>query len=63
MRRTGCYVGRHEPLNDVGPGHPDPFTDETYGWMEHTARRLGGANQSERKGLAAFVESKGFSPR
>ena len=51
MRLSGAYLGRHEPLNDVPPGTPDPFTDENYGWIEHTARRLGGANQLERRGF------------
>ena len=43
-RRTGLYKGRHEPLNDVGPDADDPATDDTYGWCEHSARRLGGFN-------------------
>ncbi|MDP7667736.1 MAG: nitroreductase family protein [Rhodospirillales bacterium] len=63
MRLTGCYLGRREPLNDVDPDFEDHFTDETYGWIEHTARRLGGKNQFERRNFGAFLDSKGFSRR
>jgi FMN reductase [NAD(P)H] len=63
MRLSGCYIGRREPLNDVPPGTPDPVTDENYGWVEHTARRLGGKNQLQRRELGAFLDSKGFSRR
>jgi FMN reductase [NAD(P)H] len=63
MRRTGCYLGRREPLNDVEPDFVDPATDETYGWNEHTARRLGGYNQLERRNFGAFMDGKGFSRR
>ena len=62
-RRQGLYRGRREPLNDVDPDAEDPFTDETYGWCEHTARRLGGFNQVQRRNLGAFLDSKGFSRR
>ncbi|MBL8700837.1 MAG: NADPH-dependent oxidoreductase [Alphaproteobacteria bacterium] len=63
MRRTGIYDGRREPLNDVAPGTPDPVPDAAYGWAEHTARRLGGENQLQRRGLGAFLDAKGFSRR
>jgi nitroreductase len=62
-RRAGLYRGRREPLNDVGPDAPDPFTDETYGWCEHSARRLGGPNQTQRRNLGEFLDGKGFSRR
>lgn len=62
-RRSGLYKGRREPLNDVKPGYEDTFTDETYGWSEHSARRLGGANQVQRRNLGEFLDSKGFSRR
>ena len=60
---TKRYTGRREPLNDVDPDFEDHFTDETYGWIEHTARRLGGKNQFERRNFGAFLDSKGFSRR
>ena len=63
MRLSGCYLGRREPLNDVAPGTADPFTDETYGWNEHTARRVGGENQLQRRGLGQFLLKKGFNCR
>jgi nitroreductase len=62
-RRVGLYRGRREPLNDVGPDADDLVTDETYGWCEHTARRLGGPNQFQRRNLGAFLDGKGFSRR
>ena len=63
MRLSGCYIGRREPLNDVPPGTVDPSTDDNYGWSEHTARRLGGANQLQRRGLGQFLNGKGFNCR
>ncbi len=62
-RRTGLYNGRREPLNDVGPDADDPFTDETYAWCEHSARRLGGFNQLQRRNFGEFLDGKGFSRR
>ena len=63
MRLTGCYLGRREPLGDVEPDFADPATDETYGWIEHSARRLGGYNQLQRRNFGAFLDGKGFSRR
>ncbi len=60
MRLSGCYEGRREPLKDVPPDHADPVAEEDYGWSEHSARRLGGENQTERRGLGEFMEGKGF---
>lgn len=63
LRRTGIYDGRREPLNDVAPGTPDTVADEAYGWSEHSARRLGGENQLQRRGFGQFLDDKGFSRR
>ena len=60
MRLSGCYAGRREPLNDVPPDHVDPVPDDAYGWSEHSARRMGGGNQTQRRGLGEFMEGKGF---
>ncbi len=61
MGRTGIYHGRMEPIAEVDPDLEETFTDETYGWFEHTARRLAGGNQEEKRGLGQFLVSKGFS--
>lgn len=63
IRRTGIYDGRREKLNDVEPGTPDTVADEAYGWSEHSARRLGGENQIQRRNLGHFLDTKGFSRR
>ncbi len=63
MRHTGIYDGRREPLNDVEPGTPDAVAHEAYGWAEHSARRLGGENQIQRRNLGQFLDDKGFSRR
>jgi len=60
IRAAGVYEGRREPLNDVPADAPDPVPEDAYGWCEHSARRLGGANQTQRRGLGAFIEGKGF---
>ena len=62
-RGAGVYDGRREPLNDVPSDHVDPVPAEDYGWSEHSARRLGGENQTQRRNLGAFIEGKGFSRR
>ena len=62
-KRTGLYRGRREPLNDAAPDAADPLPDEAYGWCEHSARRLGGFNQIQRRNLGAFLDSKGFNRR
>ena len=61
MGHTGIYHGRMEPITEVDPNLKENFTDETYGWFEHTARRLAGANQEEKRGLGQFLVGKGFS--
>ena len=61
MGHTGIYHGRMEPITEVDPDLKETFTDETYGWFEHTARRLAGANQEEKRGLGQFLVGKGFS--
>lgn len=63
LRRTGIYDGRREPLNDVAAETPDTLADEAYGWSEHSARRLGGENQLQRRGFGQFLDDKGFSRR
>jgi FMN reductase [NAD(P)H] len=61
MREAGVYGGRREPMNDVPPGTPDPVPEDGYSWREHTARRLGGENQLQRRSFGAFLDAKGFS--
>ena len=57
---AGIYGGRPEPLPGAGPDHEETFTAETYGWVEHTARRMT-ADHSERwQAFASFLESKEF---
>jgi nitroreductase len=61
MCRSGIYHGRFEDIAEVDPDLEETFTDETYGWFEHTARRLAGDNQEEKRGLGQFLVGKGFS--
>ena len=61
MCQTGIYHGRFEDIAEVDPDLEETFTNETYGWFEHTARRLAGGNQEEKRGLGQFLVSKGFS--
>lgn len=59
MRQTGIYHGQRIQLEEVGPDLKEKFTDEEYGWIEHTARRL--ANPaSARPDLRPFLESRKF---
>lgn len=59
MREIGIYRGRRIQLEEVGPDLQEKVTDEDYGWLEHTARRL--ANPaSARPDLRPFLESKKF---
>jgi len=59
MRDTGVYRGRRIRLEEIGPDLEEKVTDEDYGWLEHTARRL--ANPaSARPDLRPFLESKKF---
>ena len=59
--RSGMYGGRMQPLAEVDPELEETFAPETYGWLEHTARRVGGIHEDRWKGLAEFLEGKGFS--
>jgi FMN reductase [NAD(P)H] len=57
---AGIYGGRPEPLPGAGPHHEETFTADTYGWVEHTARRMT-ADHSERwREFDRFIESKEF---
>jgi len=59
MQETKIYRGRRIELEEIGPDLQEKFTDEDYGWIEHTARRL--ANPaSARPDLRPFLESKKF---
>jgi len=60
MCRSGIYHGRIQPLSEVDPHLQDNFTEDSYGWIEHTARRLGSCVQDQRRGFAKFLEKKGF---
>ena len=59
--RSGMYGGRMQPLAEVDPELEETFDKDTYGWLEHTARRVGGSHEDRWKGLAEFLEAKGFS--
>jgi nitroreductase len=59
MRRIGMYRGHRIQLEEIGPDLQETISDEEYGWIEHTARRL--ANPaSARPDLRPFLESKKF---
>ena len=59
MREIGIYRGHRVQLEEIGPDLQEHVTDEEYGWIEHTARRL--ANPaSARPDLRPFLESKKF---
>ena len=60
MCRSEIYHGRIQPLSEVDPHLQDNFTEDSYGWIEHTARRLGSCVQDQRRGFAKFLEEKGF---
>ncbi len=61
-RELGMYRGRRIQLTEIGPDLQEKCTDENYGWLEHTARRL--ANPaSARPDLRPFLESKKFGFR
>lgn len=51
MVATGIYEGRQVPA----PGKPD--SQEDYGWLEHSARRV---SQPHRKFLRSILEGQGF---
>lgn len=61
MCRSGVYRGRIQPLEEVDPSLEDGFTEENYGWIEHSARRISSCIQDQRRGFARFLERKGFS--
>jgi len=59
MKQTGIYRGRRVELEDIGHDLIEKFTEEDYGWLEHTARRL--ANPaSARPDLKPFLTAKKF---
>jgi FMN reductase [NAD(P)H] len=60
-RLSGMYGGRLQPLAEVDPELEETFGDDTYGWLEHTARRVGGSYEDRWRGLAEFLEARGFS--
>ncbi len=61
MCESGVYKGRIQPLEEVDPNLEDRFTEEDYGWMEHSARRISSCIQDQRRDFARFLERKGFS--
>ncbi len=62
MRETGIYRGRRISLEEIGPNLEEKTTEDDYGWLEHTARRL--ANPaSARPDLRPFLESRKFGFR
>lgn len=59
MQQTGMYRGRRIRLEEIGPDLQEAFSNEDYGWIEHTARRL--ANPaSARPDMRPFLESRKF---
>ena len=54
-------MGNDSPAK-VDSNLKESFTEKTYGWLEHTARRLSGSDTLKRKGLARFLKTKGFYP-
>jgi FMN reductase [NAD(P)H] len=63
MCRSGVYLGRIQPLDEVDPELEDRFTENDYGWMEHSARRISSCIQEQRRNFVKFLERKGFSCR
>jgi len=61
MCNSGVYHNRMQPLCDEASGRSQCFTEKNYGWIEHTARRLSGRIQDQRRNFASFLECKGFS--
>jgi hypothetical protein len=60
MCQRGIYRGRMMPLPDVDPSREETYTEENYGWEEHIARRLSSSFEDQWRGLADFLENKGF---
>lgn len=63
MCQSGIYHGRIQPLDEVDPNLEDQYTENNYGWIEHTARRISSCIQAQRRDFMRFLESKGFSCR
>lgn len=61
MCDSGVYHGRIQPLNEVDETLEDHFTENNYGWIEHTARRLASCIQDQRRDFSEFLERKGFT--
>jgi FMN reductase [NAD(P)H] len=61
--RSGIYHGRLQPITQVDPDLKETFDDDTYGWVEHTARRVGGSYEDRWRKVGPFLEKKGFSCR
>jgi nitroreductase len=59
MRDTGVYRGRRIELEEIGHDLTEKFSEEDYGWLEHTARRLGNP-ASARPDLKPFLTAKKF---
>ncbi len=59
LREKGVYKGRRVPLDNVGPDPTDSVSDEDYGWLEHTARRLA-TPRFARPDLRPFLSSRKF---
>lgn len=51
MVESGLYHGRQVPI----PGNPNKL--ESYGWLEHSARRV---SEAERVNLRSFLDKQGF---
>jgi len=63
MCRSGVYHGRIQPLDEVDPELEDRYTEDNYGWIEHSARRISSCIQDQRRDFVKFLERKGFSCR
>ena len=58
---SGIYKGRIQSLHTVDPNLKEKYTENNYGWIEHTARRLASSIQHQRRELANFLKRKGFT--
>ena len=59
-REAGIYQGRLEPRPGAAADEADPFTADTYGWIEHSARRTGTDNLERWRELVRFIDAKEF---
>lgn len=58
---TGRKYPKRFPIALVNPGAEERYTAETYGWREHTARRVAELSHEERKKIFAdFLREQGF---